>query len=311
MAKHEVQASELTEGEIVFVHGKVGYSHITRPVEGKELEAANARKQANGNYASNRPYTVIEVNQAEVQFKDPAAPTLNERFVAERMFRSIKYPEKGISYRQESRGTQIPVIAIPSTTEPGKFVQDESGQELARGLDVTVALRAYKPKAQLQLGLAIDSVVVNEEPRYFMSAGAANVSELAARGIVFTAPPRRLDASSATGDVPGIEEDDDVQPVAAPVVEQLPLPQPAAQQTTQAPRVPVQPVQPMAPVAPQPGAETPEQRIARLERENAMLKSQQDASAFGPVDPAGAVQPAPTTPDDPWAAPAGAITYQG
>lgn len=78
-----------------------------------------------------------------------------------------KRPETGANYSIDSKGSTLPIIAIPSPKGDGTYDQDESGQELAQGLDVTLVLRTYKPKDFNNRGLALEQVIVHEEPRYY------------------------------------------------------------------------------------------------------------------------------------------------
>ncbi|WP_405786501.1 hypothetical protein [Streptomyces sp. NBC_01367] len=84
------------------------------------------------------PTTIIH---AEVQFADPNNPTLEGQFVSERRYGSPKRPETGPIYSIDSKGTTLPVIAIPSLNGDGTYDQDESGRELVHGLDVTLVLQ--------------------------------------------------------------------------------------------------------------------------------------------------------------------------
>ncbi|WP_369491968.1 hypothetical protein [Streptomyces sp. BF23-30] len=68
-------------------------------------------------------------------------PTLEGQFVSERRYGSPKRPETGPNYSIDSKGTTLPVIAIPSLKGDGTYDQDESGRELVHGLDVTLVLQ--------------------------------------------------------------------------------------------------------------------------------------------------------------------------
>ncbi|MGI8306978.1 hypothetical protein [Saccharopolyspora hattusasensis] len=314
MAIYSISASQLTEGTSVFIRGKLAYARLTRPIEGAELAASDQRKVQNGMSPVGKPHTTATITEAEVQFADPVNPTIEEQFVSERCYASKKNPGTGANYSIDAKGSNLPIIAIPSEAGDGTFDQDTSCQELAQGLDVTLVLRVYKPKNFNNRGLALDQVIVHEAPRYYNAGGVAT-GELAARGIVFNTPPRAVQAptgGSAVGaaeDVVGTDVEDSLS---------FPAPQPAAPAQAQAAQAPV--VQPtaVAPVVPAPAAatqaaqpqiqgETPEQKLARLEAENVALKNA--GSAVGA--PVGAA------PENPWNGQGGAggqqagITYQG
>ncbi len=297
MANYSISASQLTEGTSVFIRGKLAFARLTSLIEGAALAASDQRKVQNGMSPVGKPHTTATVTEAEVQFADPANPTIEEQFVAERRYVSKKNPDTGANYSIDSKGTNLPIIAIPSDKGDGTFDQDTSGQELAQGLDVTLVLRVYKPKNFANRGLSLDQVIVNEAPRYYNAGGVAT-GELAARGIVFNAPPRAVQAQAGSdsaignGEEPvGTDVEDGLSfpaPVAAvaPVQVQAPAQvQAAPVQTATVPQVAAPAVQPQAQV------ETPEQKLARLEAENAALKNAGSAvgapSAQGPWNGSG------------------------
>src|SRR5437868_6703473 len=144
MANYSVAAEQVTEGALVLVRGKLGFARLTRLIEGAELQASDARRAQNGMNPVGVPHTTANVTVAEVICKDPANPTPEELFVAERRYASKKRPETGANYSIDSKGRNLPVIAIPNGE--GQVVQDASGQELAQGLDVTLVLRVYTTK---------------------------------------------------------------------------------------------------------------------------------------------------------------------
>lgn len=284
MANYSISASQLTEGTSVFIRGKLAFARLASLIEGAALAASDQRKVQNGMSPVGKPHTTATITEAEVQFADPANPTVEEQFVSERRYVSGKNPNSGANYSIDSKGTNLPIIAIPSDKGDGTFDQDTSGQELAQGLDVTLVLRVYKPKNFANRGLSLDQVIVNEAPRYYNGGGVAT-GELAARGIVFNTPPRAVQAQAQNGSAVGNGEElvgTDIEdglsfpapqpsvPVAAAAPVQVLAPaqvQAAPVQTAVAPQAAAP-----APVA-QPQSETAEQKLARLEAENAALKN--------------------------------------
>lgn len=257
MANYQVSATQLTAGSVVFIRGKLGFARLTRLFEGADLVARDQQKTSRGMNPVGKPHTTATVTQANVQFKDPANPTLEERFVEERFYDSTKNPASGKNYSIDSKGTGLPVIAIPSDAGDGKVVQDTSGRELANGLDVTLVLRVYKPKGFSNHGLALEQVIVNEPVQYY-GGGGVSKDDLAAHGIVFAAPPQAVSAGSATatGEAAPVHEDQDESEA------QLPLPQPAptAAPTAVAPAA-------VAPAAAPAVEESLEDKVARLQAE--------------------------------------------
>ncbi|MFK0244553.1 hypothetical protein ACIQUM_07630 [Amycolatopsis azurea] len=232
-----------------------------------------------------KPHTTATITDAEVQFSDPAKPTLEEMYVSERRYTSKKNPDSGVNYTIDSKGTSLPIIAIPAAGGSGTFDQDTSGQELAQGLDVELVLRVYKPENHNNRGLALSQVIVHETPRYYTAGGVA-LSELAARGIVFNTPPRAVQApaspsTASAGGAMRVETKDGL-PAPSPQSTHSHQPQPASV----------------------PDEESLEQRLARLEQENATLKN--TGSAVGAPIAVGA---SPGTPDS--GDQQAGITYQG
>ncbi|MFJ7280496.1 hypothetical protein [Kitasatospora sp. NPDC098663] len=299
MANYAISAGQIAEGKTVFIRGKLGFAVLARLIEGAELVATDERRTKNGMSPVGRPHITATITHAEVQFADPNNPTLEEQFVSERRFASPKRPETGPNYSIDSKGSTLPVIAIPSPKGDGTYDLDESGQELAQGLDVTLVLRTYKPKNFANRGLALEQVIVHEEPRYY-SAGGIDQAELAARGIVLNGTPRPVQVAVAP--VAAV-------PVATEVEDGLsfPAPQPTSAPVAVAAQAPVQSAPATVAPAPAPVAvleqqESLEQKLARLESENAALKDAGSAVgspvATGPWDGSGPAQQA-------------GITYQG
>ncbi|MFD9867522.1 hypothetical protein ACFXI8_23865 [Streptomyces niveus] len=304
MTDYAISASRITEGKNVFIRGKLGFAVLARLIEGEELVASDERRTKNGMSPIGKPHTTATIIHAEVQCADPNNPTLEEQFVSERRYDSPKRPETGPNYAIDSKGSTLPVIVIPSPKGDGTYDQDESGRELAQGLDVTLVLRTYKPKNFNNRGLALEQVIVHEEPQYYKAGGIVDHAELAARGIVLNGTPRPVQATPASAapaaSVPVTTEVEDglsfpaPQPASAPVAA-------AAQSPVHGP--PATDAAPAAALAPAPaGQKTLEERLAELEAENASLRDN--------GSPVGA--PVATGPwDGPDQAQQAGITYQG
>lgn len=309
MANYAVNATQLTENTFVFVRGKLGYARLTRPIEGAELTASDQRRAQNGMTPVGKPHTTATITEAEVVSKDPANPTLEDQFVAERRYVSKKNPASGLNYSIDSKGSSLPTIFTPSPAGDGSSEQDFSGQELAQGLDVTLMLRVYKPNGYSNRGLALEQVIVNEPVRYYAGAGVSQ-DELAARGIVLAAPPVAVRAAQgqAGGSGPvGTKVTDEGLSFPAPVSTDVPAAAPAATPTSVPAAVNAAPATaPAAVPAAAEGAsvdqtarETVEEKLARLEAENAAMKNAGSAIGVDPWtgEPASGQEPG--------------ITYQG
>ncbi|MFE4834465.1 hypothetical protein ACFRAU_07265 [Arthrobacter sp. NPDC056691] len=282
MANYSVSASQLTEGRNIFIRGKLAFARLTRLIEGAELAASDQRKIQNGMSPIGKPHTTATITEAEVESADPANPTVEEAFVAERRYASKKNPDTGLHYSIDSKGTSLPVIVIPSGKDDGTYDQDTSGQELAQGVDVTLVLRTFKPKNFNNRGLALEQVIVHGKPVYY-NGGGVDTNELAARGIVLNSPPRQLQAAEATpaGDAQAVPVGSDDEDGLS-----FPAPQPAA-----APGEVQDPAAAATAVAAPAASETLEEKLARLQAENESLKDAGSpvGAAAGPW--AGTVQP--------------------
>lgn len=301
MSNYTVSAYDLTEGRIVIIRGKLAYSRLTSLIEGAELDRVNARKVAKRMLAVSGPHTSVTITHAEVVLGEENNPTLEESFVSERRYASSAHPGSGANYSLDSKSKFLPVIAV--LNESGQAVQITPEGELDAGLDVTLVLRVFKSPNYSKRGLRLERVIVNEPIRYYRST---TDDELAKRGLVFAAPPRPVEASAT----------DDTTPTAAtgapsttpapaapapaiagpaPIVSAAPVQAPVqgpVQAAGQA-SVPVPFQGQTVPAAPGVG-ETVEQRMARLEAENATLKGQALA------EPRSAFDPTPEA-EDPWA----------
>lgn len=310
-------AENLTEGTILMVRGKIAYSRLTKLIDGADLVAVNQRKAANNMSPINSPHVTCALTQPQVVFTDPSNPSYDEQFVAERFYVSPKNPSAGPMYSIDSKGKSLPTIAVPSDKGDDSYDQDTSGRELANGLDVTLVLRVYKPKNYAKRGMAIEHIVVNEPVRYYSGSNAATEA-LAARGIVFNAPPVAVAPSNEPA--PVHPDDEGNEPVVVPqgsrVQDGLVMPAPpAATPVAPAPApAPAAAAPTVAPVA-APAASVQEDlqaELTRLKAENNALKD--SGSAFGAPAQADQTQSADVSgdnQDNPWVPQtAGGITYQ-
>lgn len=299
MPNYQVNATQLTPNATVHIRGKLTYSRLAKLVDGEDLVKADAQRVKNGMSPVGRAHTSVNLAQAEVVFADPANATPEEIFVSERRFTSAKHPEHGMSYSMDNKSTNLPIVG--TLNDAGEVEQVVLESDLAAGLDVTLVLRVYKPKGYANCGLSLDLVLLHEPIRYYNPG--VNTGELAARGIIFAAPPKQISGADAAPVAAGagLPANTDAAtglpaPAAATPAPTLPVVQPApAAQAVQ----PVQQVQ-----------ETPEQELARLRAElaarNAASAASGGESAFGP---------GPVT-EDPWVTPgqqpvAQGISYSG
>lgn len=300
---YQVHATQLTPNATVLLRGKTTFSRLAKLIEGQDLINSDANRAKNGMTPVGRPHTSINLAHAEVVFATPGQPTPEEIFVHERRYLSPKHPEHGQSYSFDNKSNNLPIVG--KKNDAGEVEQIILTGDLAADLDVTLVLRVYKPKGYANCGLSLDLVLLNEEIRYY-NAGV-NAGELAARGIIFAAPPRQISgigSSDEVGAAPALPANTDAATgLPAPAAAVVASPAPTVPVVQPAPVAHVQQVQPVAQVqqVAQP-VETPEQELARL---RAMVSSRETAAAASGGESAfGAAPAAAVTHGDPWSEPA-------
>lgn len=313
----KIAAERLAADQTIIVKGKTSFSRLARHVSGKELEDSIRRAKAAGRlYPTDRDHTTISVVDAEVQYADPANPTLEEQFIAQQLFAYKKGDNAGrIGYSIDDISPFLPLILIPDEENPGSHRQLVLDNDLAPGLDVRLVLSTFKSKAGYQkTGVGLQQVVLDEAPQYYTQG--ANTSELAARGITVSGGITRVPASEAAAPAAAqgtyVGTDENGFPAAGPVAPQAQAPaQPQApvQQTPAAPvaQAPVQPAAPAQPQAPAPAApapaqpqaqpeETQEQKVARLQAQLEAARNSGQGAGTSAFDQGQA----PTQNPDPW-----------
>lgn len=321
----KIAAERLAADQTIIVKGKTSFSRLARHVSGKELEDSVRRAKAAGRlYPTDRDHTTISIVDAEVQYADPANPTLEEQFIAQQLFTYKKGDNAGrVGYSIDDTSPFLPLVLVPDEENPGSHRQLVLESDLASGLDVRVVLSTFKSKAGYQkTGVGLQQVVLDEAPKYYTQG--VNTGELAARGITVSGGITRVSAedaaaaaapqAAAQGSYVGTDENG--FPTAGPVAPQAqapvqpaapaPAPAPAPQAQAPAPQAQAQapvaqaPAQPAAPApqaqAPAQAEETPEQKIARLQAQLDAARNSGQAVGTSAFDQGQA----PTQNPDPW-----------
>lgn len=324
----KIAAERLAANQTIIVKGKTSFSRLARHVSGKELEDSVRRAKAAGRlYPTDRDHTTIWIVDAEVQYADPANPTLEEQFIVQQLFTYKKGDNTGrVGYSIDDTSPFIPLVLVPDEENPGSHRQLVLESDLASGLDVRVVLSTFKSKAGYQkTGVGLQQVVLDEAPKYYTQG--VNTGELAARGITVSGGITRVSAedaaaaaapqAAAQGSYVGTDENGfpTAGPVApqaqapaapapqaqAPVQPAAPAPAPAPAPQAQAPAPVAQaPAQPAAPApqaqAPAQAEGTPEQKIARLQAQLDAARNSGQAAGTSAFDQGQA----PTQNPDPW-----------
>lgn len=337
-----VIAENLREGSLIVVHGKLSFSRLAHPIEGKALEASIDRQRKLGRkYPTLSPHTTVTLSEAQVLPNDPSGQMTPEEIFVYESFYTAK--SGAVTFSVDNVGTSLPPVLAKG--DDGQYRQVELEGDLDTGLDVMVVLNVFKPKQYEKRGLGISQVFVNEPLRYYASTGIPR-SLLERHGIVVSGEVRvpapaasSADTAPENGDVdapsgtvvengvalpgPGLVPSAPVAAQPAPVTQVTPTtpvataaaPAPATQVSTTAPFPPAAPVQapaaaqaPVAPAqpvaAPAPGAQPGETQ------EQYLMRLQSELNALRTAQNAAGAGASPFDPA-PAAAPAAAPDNSG
>lgn len=285
-----IKAHQLKEDQTIVVRGKLEYSRLMSMIDGEELQRRIAQqRQIGAMYITDKPYTTITLRGVQVVYSDPNNPTVEEQYVAQKCYNSKKHPDKGLMFNLDNKSPFLPPVWVPAnpTNLAEGYVQltDPEG-ELDNGLDISLILQTFKAGNNANLGLGLNSVVVNEEPRYY-SNNRVDRDKLAALGIVFNSNPvnpnynvaPQTDAQQSDQSAPAYTDN---QGLPTPGIGNGPSAQPQAQQA------PAQ--QNQTPAAPQPQV----QQQVQPQQQQPQPAPQNNQHAFpqqGQAQPQQQVQP--------------------
>jgi hypothetical protein len=179
----KITKTMIRPNETVHIRGKVQYCRVTSQIQGKELENTNARRVNMGMSPIDKPHTSLTINFAEVVFKDPQNPTLEEQYIAERLYYpkqadKINYDtSKGLWCSYVNKGNTLPIVAV---RRGNQLVEIRPEGELAQGMTVTMTVRTFKSKNYAGCGCTLNDIICEEEPIYragtaFADSGATFV----------------------------------------------------------------------------------------------------------------------------------------
>jgi hypothetical protein len=187
-----INVNMVPDNSIMYIKGVIDFSHITKRLEGAELERDNARKIKNGMMSEVKPHTRITISQASVDFLNPATPTLGEQFISEKFYNSKKNPEKNALYKGVNKSMNLPDVYIRDEADPTMLIPVSPEKELATGMKVTLMVRVFPTK--LNKGVSLDAVICDEPIRY-AGTSAASSTALTANG--FTVAEKKTEAVAA------------------------------------------------------------------------------------------------------------------
>lgn len=189
---YKIEVKHLQPNKKVIVRGKVVFSRITSQIAGQELIDANQKAMARGMKPTNKPYTELTINNAQVLILDPSRPTLEEQYAQQKLYitKGMNTTDKTARFTQRNSGKFLPIVAVKDVSSNTYNVITPEA-ELAIGLDVTLICNTFKTK--FGTGISLDQVLVNEPIRYYQPQN----NDLAAYGLNIQGNIQRQVAPSA------------------------------------------------------------------------------------------------------------------
>ena len=177
MATRTVNTNQLTPQKTMMIRGKLTYSRLTRQVDGEELQKDMQRRASRRMNPIDKPYTTATICNAQVLYMDPNNKTPEEIYAEESLYQSQTQGSTGWCFSGVNKGKTLPYIAIKDGNTARQIAPEG---ELAAGLDVTLVLRVFH--TQMNNGVTLDGVIVNEPIRYYGGGVGAGLNE---HGITF------------------------------------------------------------------------------------------------------------------------------
>ena len=172
-----IKAEALNVGDVIYVSGKVDFSHITRKYEvgTDEFNQANVRKKMNGARPAQKSYTSLTITHPSIKTKNPDAfkyvgdeivadtskMTPLELYTYESMFKSKTHNDWRLT--NENKGNLPQVGVMNNGTREVTLITPKG--ELSRGLDVLLVFNVFKTNEGKGVGL---QAVISRGPiRYY------------------------------------------------------------------------------------------------------------------------------------------------
>lgn len=303
--KTQIQALAPFAPITVNIRGKVQYSHITKKIEGAELDKVNERKIRNGGIAETTPYYALNLSDASILDADQLPPVVKAFFEEKLSTKNTNNVMTTIYYgKDKSQGNiQLAYGSEAGVDLAGKPITNSNvplPHELAVGLDVTLGAKVYTLKkgvAAGRVGIGIDYVIVNEPIRYY-SGKSGLESALAAQGVTYQKNAEPVtEGAIVTGETEN-QSEEDIQPAKVDTVPQSVSPMVAPAPTVQPAAAPVQP------------NVVPPVYQAPIQAQAQMAQAQTNPMVAPPVYPQGGANPqvAPVQ-EQPQVAPTPGLSY--
>lgn len=196
-----INVNTLTPDATYLVRGKVAFSRITRQTTDAERAAANQSRQ----HPIDKNYTTMTIYDAQILCKDPANPSLEERYASEKLYKSSSPEQPGYNFSAMNKSRNLPKVGVVAEGSTSQYNEIIPTGELAHGVDVTLVMRVFK--GQGNNGVSLDRVLVNEPIRYFVGTGSAVEKSLSEMGITFNAlsPDEAASAAATANTAPAAD----------------------------------------------------------------------------------------------------------
>lgn len=194
-----ISTNDLNPNTNFLISGTVGFSRISKRIEGEELQKDIQRQKALGRRViHDKPYTSLSINNAQVLIATPGKPTIEESYAQEHLYKSSAKGATGYSFTGRNKSATLPAVYVHDPNNPNKVVpmNEPLTGELAVGLRVTLIMRTFK--SPQNNGVSLDGVILDEPIRYYSS----NTLDLSAYGITVEGAPQAPIQDAAEPETP-------------------------------------------------------------------------------------------------------------
>lgn len=193
---------QLEPNQIIFVKGFSSFSHISRILEGQELERSNERKRnsrhGNGPFYPTREETFFTIIDPEILISgDPNRPlTTSEQNIQHRFYNSkdgtltfqaenkVNLPDNPtpVQRKQAYENYVFPTVFYVTPDQVAHPFALKPGDELDKGQKVVLEIRTFESPTYGRAGMSLSSVIVyvgqGETPKLYQSQSATNLNAL-------------------------------------------------------------------------------------------------------------------------------------
>ena len=194
---YQVRSEDLTPHKLIVVTGSIGWARVRSLMGPEDIQRVNQIRSSKFPLDPHKPITQFTLHNASVMYADPNNPTVEERYVAERLYTSQTYPERGHQFSQDNKGEFLPPLLQRMPDGSARQISDDEipasqralPTEPAPGQRATAVLRVFD-SSWGKNGLTLAAIILEDEPQWFTGGTTSNLDsdELAARGIVFSGP---------------------------------------------------------------------------------------------------------------------------